>query len=308
MVRVSSCAHGVLDFLPTWFGMISWFGMVHFCARRSGQSEPAQQSCRPRRQTTGTPESECIEDMSSGEGSSGSVPASSAASQGGAAVVSSGVVATSSSKECAICFDDIEHTAELPCSCNVDYCARCWDHSLAQSLHCTGRARCPTCRCNVHVDFDADEGRLVFSPDQARDSRRSATIDRLIEQARPAQVKILQQFGKSRGHAVPKCVCGSHLQQVSGRERFIRHYESLGIKRDSPVAQARLEALVDSDSLTCDVCDVECKVGEWPWTVWTCENGYRTIMHSTAYDVCDRCFQFHVSKGAESEEIEISLA
>eukprot|EP00930_Biecheleria_cincta_P104189 TRINITY_DN96380_c0_g1_i1.p1 TRINITY_DN96380_c0_g1~~TRINITY_DN96380_c0_g1_i1.p1 ORF type:complete len:347 (+),score=64.76 TRINITY_DN96380_c0_g1_i1:24-1043(+) len=65
--------------------------------------------------------------------------------------------------ECAICYETITEPTALPCACNVSYCPRCWDRSLASSFNSGDRARCPTCRSPVRVDFDSNTCRLVFS-------------------------------------------------------------------------------------------------------------------------------------------------
>jgi len=130
--------------------------------------------------------------------------------------------------ECVICYETVTARTELPCACRVDYCAGCWDSALAQSFNACGQARCPTCRAPVRVDFDAESARLLFSPqpqeeeedemeegdypmddgggereemqdDHAahRSGHRRAlrNRNRLIEQARPAQVRILERYG-----------------------------------------------------------------------------------------------------------------
>lgn len=102
--------------------------------------------------------------------------------------------------DCAICFGTVPHPAELPCACNVAYCTSCWDRALAQSFNTCGRARCPTCRTPVRVDFNADTGRLLFSKDTEPElppGARECALSRLGEQARPAQEKLLRQFGES---------------------------------------------------------------------------------------------------------------
>jgi len=109
--------------------------------------------------------------------------------------------------ECAICFDVLSEPVALPCTCRVDYCARCWDRCLLQSFKAIGWTRCPTCRCAVHVDFDAESrcltSRLVDAPLDLADSAAPASHHmgalaqrhRLSRQMRPAQVRSLQQYG-----------------------------------------------------------------------------------------------------------------
>lgn len=58
---------------------------------------------------------------------------------------------------CAICFEHRDFV-ELPCACKVSYCSACWDRALAASVATHGRARCPSCRSVLRVDFDPVAG------------------------------------------------------------------------------------------------------------------------------------------------------
>eukprot|EP00929_Paragymnodinium_shiwhaense_P049263 TRINITY_DN24862_c0_g1_i1.p1 TRINITY_DN24862_c0_g1~~TRINITY_DN24862_c0_g1_i1.p1 ORF type:complete len:327 (+),score=62.64 TRINITY_DN24862_c0_g1_i1:71-1051(+) len=134
--------------------------------------------------------------------------------------------------ECAVCLEAVEESTELPCSCKIPYCFRCWDRCLAESFRNQGQATCPTCRTPVRVDFEADKGKLVFSkaaalevtkpthgppPSDASPVEQRAHLQRMYEQdmayqeclrqsymedveriarqAIPAQEKILQAYG-----------------------------------------------------------------------------------------------------------------
>lgn len=106
--------------------------------------------------------------------------------------------------ECAICFDTVTESPSLPCLCKVSYCFRCWDRCLAQSYQACGRARCPTCRGPVRVDYDQEKGCLSFSPDIAQElsdddlaEHRQQAAARLLEQARPAQRRLLEGYGEA---------------------------------------------------------------------------------------------------------------
>lgn len=113
-------------------------------------------------------------------------------------------VTTEASEEdfaCAICFEQIAQSTELPCACKISYCARCWDRCLAQSVNSCGEARCPTCRSPIAVDFDADKACLVFSRAPARHGSPNIRIRRQIEnklreQALPGMVRLLQNYGR----------------------------------------------------------------------------------------------------------------
>lgn len=108
--------------------------------------------------------------------------------------------------ECAICYDSIAANTVLPCSCKIDYCGHCWNKALASSFNNCGFARCPSCRSPVRVSFDADANRLVFSREtdprtldevNGMDIVQLAqdTVERIAQEAMPAQIRILSEFG-----------------------------------------------------------------------------------------------------------------
>lgn len=292
--------------------------------------------------------------------------------------------------ECAICYETLAQDIALPCSCNVSYCARCWDRSLAQSLNSCGQARCPTCRAIVHVDFDTERACLVFSreldpfvfelstagPEDVKRvlEGRAQAIGVLREKARPAQIKLLEQHGLahpefkdivrnfqthlcnlspshlqgcilSLGGAIddcleradlvkrlqdivnsndqqtmaengmesrlacvlgnafvassreaPKCVCGSYLKRVSGRERACMCLR--GLSPDSPHFEEAFSRVTmgNSSGCFCDLCTDNVPLS---CHVWTCENENSTVLHATSYDVCDGCF-FRFTCGASN--------
>jgi len=125
--------------------------------------------------------------------------------------------------ECAICYEPVWQVAELPCACKVDYCMQCWDRALSQSFQKCNIARCPTCRSPVRVDFSLSEDRLVFSREtehleEGERSRAAAEADyfertlmRISDQVRPAQIRILRDYG------------AAHRAPVQGATDFAKH-------------------------------------------------------------------------------------
>lgn len=287
--------------------------------------------------------------------------------------------------ECVICCEPMQESTALPCNCKIDYCGKCWDRSLAQSFNSSGQARCPTCRAHVRVDFDAEKGCLVFSRgtedlpvnqagysdsttpaglpgllqrrallEETLEESRTNAVNRLAQQALPAQVRILQQYGAERPmlkklasspadalqemdlsaselirHIVagggnvddcseekeplmkhlietsgalalaaywagtevvanPQCVCGSSLERVSGKERLSRYLEK-SCPRGTASFQQRFQTMArrGSSGVICDLCDEQVPLAR---SLWTCRNGGSTILHATAYDICDVCF------------------
>jgi len=290
--------------------------------------------------------------------------------------------------ECAICFEPIKESTILPCSCKLDYCARCWNKALASSFIACGQGRCPSCRGFVRVDFDAEANLLVFSAEaqdmtfehqveglrglgQSRMDRSSAealaalqsadrinalrneTIERLAQQAMPAQIRILEQFGTANPALLdmvqepqtelrkltvaglkelitgcgsdpsgcleksdlieclqkaasvenvlarwasatlpsPKCVCGSSLLRVTGLERFRRQLGDR-ISDEDFARMAEQVRVSERSTIICDLCDEHVKLDTTDM-LWTCENGDDTILHATAYDICNDCFVRH---------------
>merc|ERR1711937_769984 len=111
---------------------------------------------------------------------------------------------------------------------------KCWDRALAQSFNACTQMRCPTCRSPVRVDFDPATGHATFTA-QDGEVDPDETRQRIAEQMRPAQVRMLQRFGREwplegdgslegvlsaltarlQEQLKPNCVCGSTLRRVS---------------------------------------------------------------------------------------------
>lgn len=150
---------------------------------------------------------------------------------------------------CAICYDVVEQVADLPCRCKVAYCMRCWDRALAESFRKCSIALCPTCREPVRVDFDSGQGCLRFSREMEfswpeRPLGHSAveyfehTLARITEQVRPAQIRLLMEYGATvnarvvEGGASGKRLEGPESQQRGGA----RSSERPGVSGPAPGA------------------------------------------------------------------------
>lgn len=187
--------------------------------------------------------------------------------------------------ECAICFENIVEGTALPCACTVNYCMQCWDQALTSSFAACGQARCPTCRSPVQVDFDGATGRLIFSR-QLRADNVSAT-DWIHQQARPAQIQLLQRYGAEQrlsepvvatfqwvkasfsstfmggaAYPQPRCICRGVLTKLSGLECYLRfcsrlhpdlEYGSDAWEREAHRIIRRAERNPDQ-RITCDLC------------------------------------------------------
>jgi len=164
--------------------------------------------------------------------------------------------------QCAICFEDVEQTIEIPCACNVFYCAQCWDRSLAQSFNSTGEARCPTCRVVVCVDFDPEKNCLLFSrapvpalpaaacfgarnwheARQLREATKQEAVQKLRQQALPAQIRILQSHGRRN----------PELSQVARTpELQLRRMSVPELKRQHTILGISSNDCLDKDDLVC---------------------------------------------------------
>lgn len=194
---------------------------------------------------------------------------------------------------CAVCFDDVlpGESVQLPCACRVPYCLPCWEQSLNVKFSQTRSAQCPTCRSAVRVDFDHQQRKLTFSklpPGELDMGMRN----RLYDQARPLQVRLLREFDQSRG---PECVCGSRLLQQSFHKR-VWAYVAWKFETDLQTAEGHSHCQAYAEQLLagsrnvpiyCDSCD---KPMEADANVWTCEQASETLLHGLAYDVCTSCF------------------
>jgi len=164
--------------------------------------------------------------------------------------------------QCAICFDDVEQGIEIPCACNVFYCAQCWDRALAQSFNSTGEAKCPTCRLAVCVDFDPERICLLFSrapmpvlPNiecvgarnwnesrQLRETTKQEAVQKLRQQALPAQIRLLQ----SHGRRYPE------LSEVARTpEMQLRRMSVSDLKRHITAVRGNSADCVEKDDLIC---------------------------------------------------------
>lgn len=247
--------------------------------------------------------------------------------------------------QCVICFEAMAQAMRLPCDCTVTYCVGCWDRSLAHSFRTCGRARCPTCREPVRVDFDAECGQMKFSRDdpddctdedsggtpstsdatshrawqmQRRSLQQKRARERLVEQARPAQVRILERYGSAHpslredvetatlaercvaaAQDPPTCVCGGLLCRLSFSERMRRFLERRlpACHHSTPEFEELLRRQIERRiaACSCDLCGKQV-LG----AVWMCEKEDRTILHANVYDVCEDCFILHARGGHPS--------
>lgn len=224
----------------------------------------------------------------------------------------------------------------LPCKCTLAYCSSCWDRSLAASVSACGSALCPSCRSSMQVEFNPSSGQLTFSRSPAGDAGSEARRGqdwrrRLYEQAKPLQIRLLQEHGAAASAAgaaplpavssaaaeppapgaaspsatavvasdaapwPPNCVCGSRLAHTSVRDRVMTF-----IREEAPVPPTRseMQQLLKRPPIMCDICGRQVSASE---SLWTCENGRRTVLHAVAYDVCHACFCYHAF-GIEPED------
>lgn len=228
---------------------------------------------------------------------------------------------------CAICFEQ-KVFVELPCVCrSVRYCAACWDRCLVVGLNAAGQARCPSCRVVISVDFEPQQERIVFSMaevdatslDQA-DVEEGEKIEaaksddwrlRLYSKTRPVQIGLLREHGLSRAAAAawpsqsctaPMCLCGGELERLDVRTRILRMLEAADSAWRSRVPESQVEPMIAhlarSPLVTCDLCS---KVATITGVVWSCGNGTNTLLHPSAYDVCECCFAEYTGTGLQRE-------
>jgi len=217
---------------------------------------------------------------------------------------------------CAICFETRPFMI-LPCACKLAYCATCWNRAMAQSVKVRGQAQCPSCRMALCIDLDPDTGNISFSR-QDSGANQNEWQSRLSSAAKFVQIRLLKKYGsivrnpstaasewatspwtattaKSPDQSAidpmsglprhmlnkPLCVCGGSLDHVTNRNRILRLQEEFE-------ADSRHKA---SYVITCDLCDTDVPPTS---SLWTCEDGCRSVLHPAAHDICEPCFSKYV--------------
>lgn len=135
----------------------------------------------------------------------------------------------------------------------------------------------------------------------AREDRSSRARNRLIEQARPAQVRLLREYMREppAGMAPPRCVCGGALERLTGEERVRRVFgRQLPVNMHGTAIFEQIVAGILNQGRSICSCDLCGRSIDPRSAVWTCQNGNRTILHANAYDVCESCFRLHTGCGS----------
>lgn len=211
---------------------------------------------------------------------------------------------------CAICFESQSFIA-LPCACNVQYCATCWDRCLANSAMVRGQPSCPSCRQSFTVDYNEATGGLVFSVASESAARAGEWRRNLCNNVRPVQIQFLRDHGTSISRAsppagqqahpgsgqlasssdlLPRCVCGAHLELSCRRGRILRMLDDTDPdwRTRGGGTEGRLRRLLPNALITCDLCE---GIAMPPSAVWTCSNGPHTVLHPEGNDICEQCFE-----------------
>jgi len=219
-------------------------------------------------------------------------------------------------EHCAICFED-RPSMTLPCACKTTYCASCWNRAMASSVQVRGKAQCPSCRMVLRIDLDPDTGDILFSK-QDGETSHDMWQPRLSKKAKLVQIKYLKSYGSKvkqecisankRANAPcnnataksldqpaidlmngftlqnlgkPACFCGASLKHVTYKERF------LGLREDFE-AEWRHRT---SYAIACNLCDTVVPQNS---SLWTCEDGCRSVLHLSSNDICESCYSKHV--------------
>lgn len=217
---------------------------------------------------------------------------------------------------CAICFEE-KPPVKLPCSCRIAYCSSCWDRALASSVSLKGRATCPTCRMHLRIDYDPESRGLVFSKEEDN-FVGNPWKTRVYGKARAVQIRLLQDYGRELSKCKPAkspkaistssterhpcqllCVCGAHMDRLDTHSRIIRMLDDIDESWKARVPDSRtfVESLRGQRLITCDLCEKNALTGG---DVFTCQNGMHTVLHPSAYDVCEKCFLEHTSVAASN--------
>lgn len=215
---------------------------------------------------------------------------------------------------CAICFES-GFFVSLPCRCQTNYCASCWDRSLATSVVVRGRAQCPTCRTAFRVDVDSVShcGHLV--PVLVADSSGTNSTEwrsHLYSKARPVQINLLRTYGEAvaarteaqgfdpvgkseqdayRGEVAPSRV-SSEPAEMSGPVAFAGEPEDS--LKPSCVCGASLERVTRRTRILRMMEDTD---PGWQQSLGDPE-GFLDRMTSSALVTCDLCDSVATSSGA----------
>jgi len=217
----------------------------------------------------------------------------------------------SAGEPCAICFET-RPSMTLPCACKAAYCASCWNQAMASSVKRRGQAQCPSCRMAFLIDLDPDSGRILFSK-QDGGTHQNQWQPRLSKKTKLVQIRLLKRYGSVAKHQIaaanvdtaspcievadtmdeltlqmlkPMCVCGGFLEHVTYKKRFFRLNEEFGVDWNHRTCYV----------ISCNLCDT---VVPQRSSLWTCEDGCRSVLHPTSYDICESCFSKHA--GAASQ-------
>jgi hypothetical protein len=90
----------------------------------------------------------------------------------------------------------------------------------------------------------------------------------------------------------PPCVCGNTLERVDSKTRCLQFLQS-NVRPEYVEMTLQQKINKGSTSMVCDICDENIPFQTF---VWTCRNETCTILHATAYDVCDTCFIRHACR------------
>jgi len=226
---------------------------------------------------------------------------------------------------CAICFET-RPSMTLPCACKATYCRSCWNRAMASSVKRRGQAQCPSCRMAFCVDLDPDTGHLLFSKQDAT-MNQDRWQPRLSSKAKVVQIRLLKTYGSKIKQQVaaandstnapcigatakslnesakdpmsgityhmlhkPTCVCGGSLEHVTYRKRFSSLREDFAVDWRHRVSYV----------ISCNLCDT---VVPQKGSLWTCEDGCRSVLHPASHDICEPCFSKHASLKSGSRSI-----
>eukprot|EP00930_Biecheleria_cincta_P106116 TRINITY_DN9938_c0_g2_i1.p1 TRINITY_DN9938_c0_g2~~TRINITY_DN9938_c0_g2_i1.p1 ORF type:complete len:344 (-),score=57.41 TRINITY_DN9938_c0_g2_i1:142-1131(-) len=136
------------------------------------------------------------------------------------------------------------------------------------------------------------ESRLTMLGSSAEDCTDREELARRLRDLLGSSTELACHLAAPQMTCKPPCVCGSTLHRVSGVDRMLSAIPTI-MPHASKQERERLFVLMlrgDIPGVQCDLCDRVVRASNG---IWTCENGTSTILHATAYDVCDSCLAVH---------------
>jgi len=114
----------------------------------------------------------------------------------------------------------------------------------------------------------------------------ASPLDEVAPKGEANHTATVEETGSPCGPS-PRCVCGSMLRRTNVQERVFTQVSEEALVPPPPTL---IEQLMMHPPIICDICSRQVA---WKSRIWTCENGTKTVLHASRYDICESCFSLH---------------